>query len=179
MRNKANRLLLAAGLLLLSASWGCSSRQATAGDGSEVAAGLSDADASLDTEEFSDVQNADDHASQDTTDIAVDTAADDADATPLNTDATADTACTEAACACKANADCDSGFCLEVNGQQQCAALCAAGCPADFKCSQLSSSGGDIVNVCTPAAPRICEARFGCSPRSPSNRNRRFCTISF
>ncbi len=68
-----------------------------------------------------------------------------------------DAACTEAGCVCQANSDCNSGFCLEIDGGKACAALCAGGCATGFKCSQLSSSGGDIVNVCTPATPRLCE----------------------
>ena len=30
-------------------------------------------------------------------------------------------------------------------------------CPQGFKCSPVSGSGGDIVTVCVPAFPRLCE----------------------
>ena len=76
----------------------------------------------------------------------------------ISTDAgPSDAGCSEAGCACSDNGQCDSGFCLEVDNGKQCAALCGSGCAQGFACSQVASSGGDIVNVCTPAFPRLCE----------------------
>ncbi len=68
-----------------------------------------------------------------------------------------DAGCTEAACPCTENASCDSGFCIETAGGQQCAKSCTAACAEGFKCSQVTGSGGDIINLCVPTHPRLCE----------------------
>ncbi len=68
-----------------------------------------------------------------------------------------DAGCTGAGCSCKENTQCDSGFCVEVDAAKQCAKLCAEGCDAGMHCAQVASAGGDIVNVCVPQYPRICE----------------------
>ncbi len=69
----------------------------------------------------------------------------------------ADAGCTAAGCACTDNSQCDNNFCVEIDGGKQCAALCGAGCGSGLKCASLAGNGGDIVNVCVPAFPRICE----------------------
>ena len=71
--------------------------------------------------------------------------------------ASSDGGCTTAGCACSENPQCDSGFCVEVDAGKQCAKLCAQGCDTGMHCGQLATAGGDIVSVCVPQFPRICE----------------------
>ncbi|MBI5607326.1 MAG: hypothetical protein HY902_00430, partial [Deltaproteobacteria bacterium] len=67
------------------------------------------------------------------------------------------TLCGSAGCPCAGNGDCDSGFCIEVGGQNECAALCVTGCEPGFQCTQTTSSTGDIASLCTPLFGRLCE----------------------
>ncbi len=69
----------------------------------------------------------------------------------------ADAGCSQPGCACSGNSACDSQFCIETPGGMQCAQPCTDACPTGFKCSQVSAVGGDIVNLCVPAHPRLCE----------------------
>ena len=94
-----------------------------------------------------------------------------ADDVPIASDA----ACGEPGCACKDNNSCNTAFCIEVDGQGQCASLCSGGCPAGFKCTQFTGDGGDGASVCTPTAPRICEpcnADSDCSNVMGGSNNR-------
>ena len=89
-------------------------------------------------------------------------AADSAPAPDSAPDADADAAvvdagCTAPGCPCTTNGQCDSAFCIETNGGQQCAKLCTGACADGFKCGQISGSGGDIVNLCVPMHPRLCQ----------------------
>ncbi len=81
---------------------------------------------------------------------------------PQGTDATgdgpgADATCGETGCACSANGQCDSGYCIETPGGQQCTSLCSGSCSEGFKCGQISGSGADIISLCVPLHPRLCE----------------------
>jgi len=57
-------------------------------------------------------------------------------------------------CACKANADCDSGICIPGKGgaaAKICAQPCVSSCPAGYVCKALTPSGGDTFFVCQPS----------------------------
>ena len=99
-----------------------------------------------------------------TPDVAADTGAADisiadaeADVPPAPDVPKADGGCTEAGCACTANSNCDSGFCIETGAGKQCAKTCSGTCPEGFGCTAVTGNGGDVVNLCLPAHPRICE----------------------
>ena len=78
----------------------------------------------------------------------------------------------EAGCACTENGQCLSGFCVEDGGAAVCAKTCTTDCPAGFACKTVSTSPSDVVTVCLPRFPRLCEpcnADSECqSPASPS-----------
>ncbi len=65
--------------------------------------------------------------------------------------------CGSPGCACTTGGDCDNGFCIEVGGKLECASLCVTGCKAGFKCTQTTSSTGDVASLCTPIFGRLCE----------------------
>ncbi len=73
------------------------------------------------------------------------------------TDAPTDAGCTQPGCVCTENTQCDSGQCIENGAAKKCAKLCAGTCETGTKCAQVAAPGGDIVNVCVPAYPRLCE----------------------
>ncbi len=66
-------------------------------------------------------------------------------------------ACSAPGCMCSGNAECDSGQCIETPAGMQCAKTCVDTCPTGYNCTQVSGSGGDVVTICTPAHPRLCE----------------------
>ena len=99
-----------------------------------------------------------------TPDVAADTGAPDISTADAEADVPAtpdvpkaDGGCTEAGCACTANSNCDSGFCIETGAGKQCAKTCSGTCPEGFGCTAVTGNGGDVVNLCLPAHPRICE----------------------
>ncbi len=146
-------------VLLIAITAACSNSANSAGNGDDLGTAAADLGGSLDSAEVNDVAT-DQEIGVDTS-ISSDDLADAspaADAADAGTDiAKVDAGCTDSGCSCTDNSQCDSGFCLEVDGAKQCAALCGSGCVPGFHCSQLASSGGDIVNVCTPSFPRLCE----------------------
>jgi hypothetical protein len=71
--------------------------------------------------------------------------------------APSDGACSEGGCACSTGSTCNTGLCIEIGGGKQCASLCQGGCAAGLQCSPVPTPGGDIVSVCVPAQPRLCE----------------------
>ncbi len=68
-----------------------------------------------------------------------------------------DAGCTAAGCVCAKNEQCDSNYCIEGPAGQQCAKLCSENCDVGFKCAQVAGTGSDILNLCVPAFPRLCE----------------------
>ena len=65
--------------------------------------------------------------------------------------------CTGAAgCTCKANGECDSGFCIDTQKGQVCAQTCSTDCAEGFACKAVAS-GNDLVNICVPKLPNLCE----------------------
>ncbi len=60
-------------------------------------------------------------------------------------------------CACKDDAECDSGLCLDAPDGRICAGPCEGSCPAAFACAKINSKTGDIVNICVPRHGYICE----------------------
>lgn len=68
-----------------------------------------------------------------------------------------DGGCSEPGCACSEGGQCDSGFCIEAASGQQCAKSCGDKCADGFKCVQVTASSGDLLSLCVPAHPRICE----------------------
>ncbi len=132
----------------------CSNSTATAGGGADANSVAQDSDGTLLFEISDEIIEPADSGADLAAPVDVDAAGDATDAGP---EVSIDAGCSEAGCACTENAGCNTGFCLEVDGSKQCAALCDGGCAKGFTCSQLSGSGGDVVNICTPTFPRLCE----------------------
>ncbi len=62
-----------------------------------------------------------------------------------------------AGCPCKGTADCDSDYCLDSAEGQVCAKKCNDSiCPSGYKCGTVAGSAGDVINVCLPDAPNLC-----------------------
>ncbi len=63
-----------------------------------------------------------------------------------------------AQCPCEANADCDTGLCLDWANGKRCAQLCAVTgqCPADSACVPVQQPGGDVTSVCGDAFASLC-----------------------
>ena len=68
-----------------------------------------------------------------------------------------DAGCADGGCPCVTNSDCNSGFCIEGSNGQECAKLCTNSCDKGFKCTQVAGTGGDLLSLCVPAFPRLCE----------------------
>ncbi len=68
-----------------------------------------------------------------------------------------DAGCAEPGCNCTENKQCHSGYCIEAAAGTVCAKLCVDACPVEFKCAQVSGSGGDVIGICVPSHPRLCE----------------------
>ena len=62
-----------------------------------------------------------------------------------------------AGCPCTENGECDTGFCVETADGHACAGLCNGNCLPGYACHAVTSTGGDVVNLCLPAQPRLCE----------------------
>ncbi len=60
-------------------------------------------------------------------------------------------------CACKANSECDNGFCIDTPAGSQCAKPCIDKCAEGFACKNVQGSGGDTVALCLALFPRLCE----------------------
>ncbi len=60
-------------------------------------------------------------------------------------------------CTCAGNDDCDNALCLQLAGGGHCAQNCVDKCDEGFKCAQVSGGGGDLVGVCVPAHPHLCD----------------------
>lgn len=62
-----------------------------------------------------------------------------------------------AGCPCTwLNSACDSGFCIETQDGERCAALCSSACPADSKCTTASGPGANAIYICVPKYARLC-----------------------
>lgn len=140
MRKLNNLVLLAFALLSASA---CGSVVSASGDAaSEAPDGQSQDIASLSDGASGDSKTIADAAAAPDTPAAADVPVASAD-TPKG-----DAGCGEPGCSCQANAQCDSGFCIEAPNGQKCAALCSDKCDAGFKCAQVTGVGGDVQNIC-------------------------------
>ncbi len=74
------------------------------------------------------------------------------DAPPSDVDA-----CPGAAgCVCKADADCDTGRCLETPEGPRCAVPCVETCDEGFACKLITAPGGDLTGFCVPRWNRLC-----------------------
>jgi hypothetical protein len=60
-------------------------------------------------------------------------------------------------CACKGNADCDSGLCLDTPAGHVCAAKCVDKCADGYACAGVNSGGGDMSTVCVPKWGWLCD----------------------
>ncbi len=58
-------------------------------------------------------------------------------------------------CECTANADCNSGFCVETPTGTVCTQTCVEECPEGWVCTQFQSSP-DVIYACIPAHNRLC-----------------------
>jgi hypothetical protein len=58
---------------------------------------------------------------------------------------------------CTVNADCTSGYCLEIgNGESVCTLLCVEECPSDWECRNVYTPP-DWVSICVPPKGDLCE----------------------
>jgi hypothetical protein len=62
-------------------------------------------------------------------------------------------------CECKTNADCDNAQCIDTPKGRQCAEPCIEKCSdeANFTCTTVESTGGDVTTICVPKYGRICD----------------------
>lgn len=60
-------------------------------------------------------------------------------------------------CPCAGNMDCDVAVCLPTPGGNVCAATCLTECAPGYKCATIAASGGDLLNVCVPLWPTLCD----------------------
>ena len=67
------------------------------------------------------------------------------------------TGCEGEQCSCVTNNECDSGFCIETVSGKQCAKSCVSECPDGFGCKTVETSGGDLLSICVPRFPRLCQ----------------------
>ena len=65
--------------------------------------------------------------------------------------------CADGQCACLNNDECSSGFCIETVSGKQCAKSCVSECPTGFGCKTVETAGGDLLSVCVPRFPRLCQ----------------------
>ena len=61
-----------------------------------------------------------------------------------------------AGCDCKANADCDTAYCLDFPGGKKCAQLCTETCPQGLACKDISGGKGDQVFACVLTLIALC-----------------------
>jgi hypothetical protein len=57
---------------------------------------------------------------------------------------------------CSANAECESGYCIDVAGGRICTQLCSEICPEGFACRTLVNTGADAVRLCIPIPDVLC-----------------------
>ena len=60
-------------------------------------------------------------------------------------------------CVCVGNDDCDNSLCLQQDDGGHCALHCVDSCPDGFTCAQMSAGGSDLVGVCVPGHPHLCD----------------------
>jgi hypothetical protein len=58
--------------------------------------------------------------------------------------------------ACAANAQCQSGYCIDGDDGRFCTQLCAEECPEGFSCRVLANTGADAVRLCVPYPNVLC-----------------------
>ena len=59
-------------------------------------------------------------------------------------------------CACVANEDCASGWCIYHLGERICTSPCDPGCPEHFECQPIAGSGTDEIHLCVSSFPSLC-----------------------
>lgn len=115
----------------------------------DVGGGDAESDAAADADEDAGDTAGDDVVS----DVAAD-ALDDADVPDVAED------CDTLGCACDVDADCVSGYCLDVVGRDRgvCSEFCAEECSEPgYDCRLLINEEGDAVRLCVPADDPWCE----------------------
>ena len=61
-------------------------------------------------------------------------------------------------CPCVKASDCDNNNCIETPDGHRCAFSCGGdSCPANFTCTLVNQTGGDVQYLCVPKWGRICE----------------------
>jgi len=58
--------------------------------------------------------------------------------------------------ACQANADCESGWCVESAAGYVCTNECLEACPTDFDCKSVQNAKGDVTFLCLPRLQKLC-----------------------
>ena len=65
--------------------------------------------------------------------------------------------CSTFGCACEANDECDSGFCVETAQGKVCSKFCVDSCPEGYDCATWNGVGADVVTLCMPRHVRLCQ----------------------
>ncbi|MSP93482.1 MAG: hypothetical protein EXR79_17105, partial [Myxococcales bacterium] len=63
-------------------------------------------------------------------------------------------------CSCTANAECQTGLCIDDNavaGGKACVRTCKGSCPGGYACANVPGSGGDVLSICVPKFGHLCE----------------------
>ncbi len=58
---------------------------------------------------------------------------------------------------CKENTDCDTGLCIPTPDGSVCTIHCVEDCPDNFKCTAVTSPGGDVTYLCAPRFGQLCD----------------------
>jgi hypothetical protein len=59
--------------------------------------------------------------------------------------------------ACQENSDCESKLCIDTPDGRCCTTICLENCPEGWSCGPLIGSGADLVFVCQPTHPHLCD----------------------
>ena len=60
-------------------------------------------------------------------------------------------------CACEKNENCDNALCIDTPAGKHCAQPCIDKCADNFKCAQVTGSGGDVQTICVPTWGKLCD----------------------
>lgn len=59
---------------------------------------------------------------------------------------------------CESNADCDSGYCVQVTEDAWvCTITCVEECPKDWQCKGIQDGGPDMAFICVPPSAKLCD----------------------
>ena len=60
-------------------------------------------------------------------------------------------------CPCNENTNCDNTLCIDTPTGKACAHSCIDTCPSGLTCAQVTGEGSDVLSICVPKNPRLCD----------------------